>query len=163
MRLKVKNKNILRMIFLILILATFSIIFCFSSQDGNKSKSVSKQVMRTIVEVNPKTNKLNETEKEDVVEKSQPVIRKLAHFTIYMLTGILIMGFLSTYDFHWKKKLTITLILGILYAISDEIHQLFTGGGRTARIFDVFIDFLGVFIGACFVLVILKLIKKIYK
>ena len=155
-----KNKNILRAIFFILILITFSIIFCFSSQDGNKSKSVSKQVMRTIVDVNPKTNKLNEVEKEDVVEKSQPYIRKLAHFTIFTIAGILIMGFLSTYDFHWKKKLVITLIFGVLYAISDEIHQFFTGGGRTARIFDVFVDSLGVFIGACFVLVILKLINK---
>ena len=157
-----KNKNILRMIFLILILATFSIIFCFSSQDGNKSKSVSKQVMRTIVEVNPKTNKLNEIEKEDVVEKSQPAIRKLAHFIIYMLAGILIMGFLSTYDFHWKKKLVITLIIGILYAIFDEIHQLFTGGGRTARVFDVFIDSLGILVGSFITLGVFKFIKKKY-
>lgn len=125
---KLSNKIILRIIFFILIFVTFATIFCFSSQDGNKSKSVSKQVMRTMVDVNPRTTKLNENEKEIVVEKSQPLIRKFAHFTIYMIAGSLIMCFLSTYKFDWRKKLTITLILGILYAISDEIHQWFTGG-----------------------------------
>ena len=143
-----------------MILCTFTAIFSFSSQDGTQSKSVSRTVMRKIVDIYPKTKGLNEKEKNIIVEKSQPFIRKTAHFTIYMIAGIMIMGFCSTYNVKWNKKLMITLILGIIYAISDELHQGITGGGRTPRIFDVCIDSLGVFTGAFIVLWILYYFKK---
>ena len=49
------NKVVARVIFLILALCTLVTIFIFSSQDGVQSKSVSKKVMREIVDINPKT------------------------------------------------------------------------------------------------------------
>lgn len=157
------GKLIERIIFIILILATFATIFSFSNQDGTESKSVSRKVMREIVDIYPGTNKLSEKEKNEIVEKMQPFIRKTAHFTIYMIAGIMIMGFISTFDLKWNKRIAVTLLLGVIYAISDEIHQGFTGGGRTPRIFDVCIDSLGVLTGAVIVLGILMLINYIKK
>lgn len=152
-----KGKIIARTIFVILILGTFIAIFIFSSQDGKKSKSVSESFMKKIVDIYPKTSKLDDKEKQVIVKKSQTFIRKTAHFTIYMTAGILIIGFLSTYNLKWNKKLIITLILGLIYSILDELHQGYTGGGRTPRVFDVCIDFLGVLSGSIIVLGILKI------
>jgi len=41
----------------------------------------------------------------------------------------------------------ITMIFGLLYAISDEFHQLFVKG-RYASVYDVVADFIGVLLGA---------------
>lgn len=44
-------------------------------------------------------------------------------------------------------KLVITSLLGVLlYAMSDEFHQLFVDG-RSARVFDIMVDFFGGTIG----------------
>lgn len=153
-----RGKIIARIIFSILILGILATIFIFSSQDGKKSKSVSQEFMRKIVDIYPKTSKLSNKEKEKIVEKSQPFIRKTAHFTIYMVAGLLMMGFLSTYELKWSKKLIFTLILGLIYAGLDEIHQGYTGGGRTPRLFDVFIDCLGVLSGSIIILGISQII-----
>lgn len=154
-----KSKIIIRTIFLLLTIYTLVTIFIFSSQDGTKSESVSTMVMRKIVDINPKTRKLSESEKNIIVKKSQPFIRKTAHFTIYMLFGIMVMGFCSTYEAKWNKKLAITILCGLIYAISDEIHQAITGGGRTPRVFDVCIDTMGTLVGSFIMLWIMHFIK----
>ena len=154
-----RNNIIARVIFFILSLCTLVAIFIFSSQDGVQSKTVSKNVTREIVDINPKTKDLRENEKDKIVEKSQPFIRKTAHFTIYMLFGIMLMGFCSAYDAKWNKRLAITVICGLIYAISDEIHQAITGGGRTPRIFDVCIDTIGTLTGSFIMLGLVHLVK----
>ena len=148
-----KGKLMFRIIFLVLTIGAFTTIFIFSNQNGTKSKSVSEKFMRGIVDIFPKTAKLNNEEKEKIVLKSQPFIRKIAHFTIYMITGFLIMSFLSTYNLKFSKRLFITIILGIIYAICDEIHQGFVGG-RTPRAFDVFVDGLGILTGSSIIVIV---------
>jgi len=46
-----------------------------------------------------------------------------------------------------SRYLWITLGFGLLYAISDEFHQLFVKG-RYASVYDVVADFVGVLLGA---------------
>ena len=149
-----------RIMFFILTILVFAIIFCFSSQDGTESKNVSKGVMKLIVMVCPGTKNLDVTTQDEIIETSQPLIRKMAHFIIYMAAGFCIMGFLLTYDKEWKKIFFATIIVGMLYAISDEIHQGITGGGRTPRVFDVFVDTLGVIVGSFIITLMFKIIKK---
>lgn len=73
-------------------------------------------------------------------------IRKLAHFTIYMILGIAVMNYMNTYKMDNKRRIILTIIVGMLYATSDEIHQLFVPG-RSAEVRDVCIDTLGVICG----------------
>lgn len=153
------KKMVARVIFLILVIGTLITIFAFSSQGGIQSKSVSRTVMREIVDINPKTKYLSDVEKERIVEESQPFIRKTAHFTIYMVLGMMVMGFCSTYDLNWKKKLIITILCGLIYAVSDEIHQGFTGDGRTPKVFDVCVDTLGTLTGAFIMLGGIRFVK----
>lgn len=69
------------------------------------------------------------------------------------------MALLSTYEnIKRKNQIYISTMLGISYAISDEIHQSFTPG-RGPKITDVFIDSLGVFFGIIVILLIVEIIN----
>ena len=157
MDLKIK-----RILFGILTIITCIIIFIFSSQNGEKSGLTSRGFVRKIVEITGITNDLNEEEKEEVIENCQFIVRKLAHFSIYAILGINILGFVNTYkNFKFKSQIEITLFSGFLYAVSDEFHQMFSGG-RTTSPKDVCIDTLGVLFGIGIFLLIKKLIKMTY-
>lgn len=152
--------RIQRIIFAILTIATFVTIFIFSSQNGNESGSTSRNFTRKVIEILQIDKNLNESEKENLIENSQFVIRKLAHFTIYAIAGINIYGFFNTYDINKKNKILGVLLVGIVYAISDEIHQMFSGN-RTPAIKDVMIDSCGVLFGIFTFLILNKIIKMI--
>lgn len=72
------------------------------------------------------------------------IIRKLGHVTEYFILGILLFrafrcGSKELLSWRWVRN---ALLVGILYAASDEFHQSFVSS-RTASIFDVGIDTLG--------------------
>lgn len=132
-----------RIILGILVILIFTIIFMFSSENGTKSQSVSEGFTMNILNIFPTTKNMKKEEKNKIVKKSQFVVRKIAHFTIYLCAGLSVAGFIVTYEnLSTKKKILIAFLICFLYAISDEIHQMFSSG-RSPRVFDVFIDSLG--------------------
>lgn len=154
------QKNVLRGILIVLLLCTFYIIFGFSSQNGEESGGISKRITNFILEKSSKYNNLEQTKKEEVSKRTERIIRKIAHFSIYTLVGFLLMALFSTYEnIKRKYQIYISAIIGILYAISDEIHQSFTPG-RGPKITDVFIDSLGVFFGMTLILLIVEIINR---
>ena len=140
------NLKVQRIIFAILTIATFVTIFIFSSQKGDESGFTSRNFTRKVIEILQIDKHLNESEKENLIENSQFIIRKLAHFTIYTLAGINIFGFFNTFDMKMKNKIIFALFTGAVYAVSDEFHQMFSGE-RTASPIDVCIDSCGVLFG----------------
>ncbi len=150
------KKVIIRIIFMILLIATFAIIFKFSSQIAEESDGISHGVLRKIIDVFPYTKGLSEEIKIKMVEHGNPIIRKLAHFSIYALVGVWIMSFMSTFNIRLYKKWIISMLVGALYAASDEFHQSFVPG-RGPSIIDVGIDSLGVFTGILGVLIIISI------
>lgn len=152
--------TIFRIITMFFLVLTFISIFNFSNQDGQTSGGLSRKVARKIVDVFPYTKNLKEETKKKIVEKSQPIIRKGAHLSIYTLVGIFIMSYISTYKIHLKYKFLISILVGLVYASSDEIHQSFISG-RTASIIDVGIDTAGVFLGIILVLIIISVYKAL--
>ena len=83
---------------------------------------------------------------KEVVIVSNHMVRKSAHFTEYLVLGLLFFnGFFS--GKAALKALALSLVVGVCYAASDEIHQYFVPG-RTMKVTDVMIDGLGVFCGA---------------
>ena len=69
-------------------------------------------------------------------------IRKLAHLTEYLILGILSYNVFKKYN----KSIHISVLVCFLYAISDEIHQIFIPG-RSGQITDILIDAIGALIG----------------
>ena len=148
-----KNLVFKRILFLILLIITFCIIFNFSEQNGEISGSLSKKITEFIVNIISKIKTIDIATKLNYIEKLHPLIRKLAHFSIYTVVGFSIMGFMCTFDMKNIFKLIISFVVGVSYAITDEVHQSFTPG-RTPSIIDVGIDSIGVLTGI-FILIVL--------
>lgn len=143
-------------------ISTCIIIFQFSSQNGEKSGNISGNFTRKVIEILPKTKNQTEEQKNQLVEKIEFPVRKMAHFSIYTALGITSMGFINTYNMTRQKKIGIAFLIGFLYAISDEIHQVFSDG-RTAKVLDVCIDSSGVTFGIFIILGIIMIDRKRYK
>src|SRR5690554_609911 len=56
------------------------------------------------------------------------MLRKGAHFFAYLVLGILMINGLSSSDIYGFKGIGLAILICILYAISDEVHQLFDPG-----------------------------------
>ena len=148
--------NLIRLLLICLIIINSLIIFGFSSQNGKESGNLSKSIIIKIAEI----LNVKEENKLDFIDIGEKVIRKLAHFSIYTSLGIWSYLLINTFKLKNKYKVIITTIWGIVYASSDEFHQMFSNG-RTASLNDVFIDLLGVIFGILFVLLIIETYKKI--
>jgi len=154
------KKNIIKVSLMILILAIFIMIFAFSNQNAEKSTQLSRKVTEKLTENIKEIQNLDENEKQDVLLKIEVVIRKMAHFSIYMLAGMVIMILMSIYPIKLKNKILCSFTLGVIYAVLDEVHQLFISG-RTAKVGDVLIDACGVAIGIGLILMIQWIMNKI--
>jgi VanZ family protein len=66
------------------------------------------------------------------------VLRKLAHVAEYAVLAVLLV--------RATQRPWVALVLGVLYAVSDECHQTFVRG-REGRPRDVVIDSVGLIIG----------------
>ena len=103
---------------------------------------------------------MSKNEKEIFLEHTEKIIRKLAHFSIYTVVGLLMMSLMSTYKLKQNKRIWTSFMVGVLYASSDEIHQYFVPE-RSARVFDVMIDSAGVCLGICIVIFVLWIARKV--
>ncbi len=129
--------NLLNKLIFILLILWMIIIFYFSHQPVNESSQLSEGISKPIVE------KLESIIKTDIVEeKFDYLIRKIAHFTEYMILGILMYIASSKNNIPRNKKVLWCILLCALYAITDEVHQAFVPG-RAPRVFDVLIDTAG--------------------
>ena len=147
-----------RAIILVLILIWMGTVFMFSNQESDESAGVSDGVAKLVIDIWPGTKNLNNEEKEEAIERIGLPIRKVAHYTIYGVGGLLIVCLMNTYQISDGKKILYSQIIGSGYAITDEIHQSFVSG-RGASIKDVFIDSLGIATGIVFGLIVYKVIK----
>lgn len=153
------KKNILRIIFLILVIINAVVIFIFSAQDGKKSEKISQKIVNENLN-NVKTT--NQTEKDKILKQREKIVRKIAHVLIYTSLGIWSMSFISTFNMKNTRKVLFATIWGAFYASTDELHQRFISG-RSGNITDVFIDTIGVLLGIAIVMLIIFISKKITK
>lgn len=74
------------------------------------------------------------------------LLKKTAHFLEYAILGILWYRFFNLYPETRRFKMGLSILVSVLYAISDEYHQSFVPG-RQPKTQDVVIDTLGVILG----------------
>lgn len=129
-----------------LVICCMLIIFMFSSDSGTASSKKSDSVIINLVDI-ISNKKVNNKDRDKYIEKYVFPVRKCAHFTIYLILGILVISLLSEYRILNFKTVLYTLLIVFLYACSDEFHQLFVSG-RSSEIRDVLIDSSGGFIGS---------------
>lgn len=110
--MKLNKTNILRIFLLILIIIWAYVVFNLSNQNGDDSSGLSRKVVEFF------------TKDETIIEKIEPYVRKFAHFSEYGLGGMIFISLFSTYEWTDRRKITVSVLLGIWYAITDEVHQL---------------------------------------
>lgn len=125
------------------------VIFCLSAQDGTESSELSGGVVDMVVKAfNEMCLLLSNQHLSLNVEFLGFIIRKCAHAFLYCVLAIL-----TTEAWTQPSKTTtslknylLPLCICILYAISDECHQLFIAG-RSGEVRDVLVDTSGALVG----------------
>lgn len=132
-----------RIIYTTLLIIWMIVIFMFSNQNGKESKSVSDKVTSNVIDAVEVVTKddVSDDKRNNIIKDSRFVVRKLAHFSLYFILGILSYLTISSYNIS-NRVIVYSLLLCFLYACSDETHQMFSDG-RTFRILDIFIDTMG--------------------
>ena len=124
-----------------------------------KSYETQANLISNILREHKKVHSVKARVKDEnhLIEK---IIRKLAHYTIYAVGGFLIMNYAYTTNRKTKEKVFYSTAFGIGYAVTDELHQFFVAG-RSASIFDVCIDALGIVTGIGIYVIMRKAIERL--
>lgn len=124
-----------------LIICWMGLIFSFSSDNGEVSTKKSDGFIIKFVETIIGRNLRND-EKEKWTNYLVVPVRKGAHFGVYFILGLLIISFVSEFIIISYKSILLAIGVCLVYAISDEAHQLFVPG-RSGQIKDVLLDIVG--------------------
>lgn len=119
-------------------------IFWFSAQPADVSTEMSDGVTRILLMMAEAVG-LMELSPEKIyglcVLLSTPV-RKCAHITEYALLYLTVLFGLKHWQVQGNRRLGRALMITVLYACTDEFHQLFVPG-RAGMVTDVIIDSIG--------------------
>lgn len=137
--LKYKDK-----VLIILAIIWMGVIFMFSAQVSDESKSSSNKVTSAVVNtvISIKKENISEEKRQKIIEDKTFIVRKTAHFTEYFILGLILILYLQTKEKLATKYIILAIIFCVLYATGDEIHQLFVDG-RSCKIMDILIDTCG--------------------
>lgn len=113
-----------------------SLLFYFSHQPATTSSELSTGITKSIIKV---VEKVMPSATFDL-RRLNHIVRKHAHFIIYFVLGVFVLHALGS------ASIGIALLICVIYAMSDEFHQLFIPG-RGAQIKDVLIDSAGASVG----------------
>ena len=142
MRISADKKNLIAWIMVILWMA---LIFNLSSQVREESNQLSTGITVVIEKV---VEKVNPFDVKFDIKAINHIVRKNAHFFVYLVLGILVMNAI-------RKSKYLALSICVFYAISDELHQAFVPG-RGPGVKDVLIDSSGSIVGILIFIVIMK-------
>lgn len=124
------------------------IIFLLSNQKAQDSKQLSNSfITKTIINIyEMKHGKITEEKKVEIKENYSFIVRKTAHFTIYLVLGLLVSLVLIGKNLNIKQIIIYGVLICMAYSITDEIHQIFVSG-RSGEIRDIIVDTCGSTVG----------------
>lgn len=129
-----KNKRqnrIVRIVSLLVSLAVMGVIFFMSSQNGSSSDRLSISFTSLLF-----------SREWDAAAILNILTRKFAHITEFAALAVPLYFFFSTFKIKVSARCAVPFCLTAVYAVSDEIHQLFVEG-RACLVSDMVIDSLG--------------------
>ena len=132
----------------ILALVWMCVIFAFSAQTKEESSVVSQGFSYRIVNTTGLLLHLHIDEEQlrEIANAIEGFVRKGAHMTEYAILAILIYVWLGRWQLSRRRMACTAAVLTMLYACSDEFHQLFVAG-RAGRVSDVLVDSAGAVVG----------------
>lgn len=159
----IKNETkIIKKILFCLIVAWALTIFILSHMEAKDSTKVSGSTIEFVLEATNATDDLDERSSEILIENLQYFFRKSAHFLIYTVGGILFSLYYKVSKLSNLKIFAYSFLSGFLYALFDEIHQIFVPG-RSGQLSDVLLDSSGVLTGIIGMFMIYFIVNNILK
>ena len=152
-----------RIISFIVLLSWMLLIFLLSNETAAESSFTSGGFSRLLFRIlYPHFKDMTSIEQSELLEAASFIIRKLAHFTIYLVLGIFAsLTVISYRKFDILNRAAAAWLICVFYSISDEIHQTFIDG-RSGELRDVLIDSSGAFISVLIIFILATKIKRIY-
>lgn len=127
------------------VLAWMGVIFYFSHQPADVSRSLSSGLTDAVFRVVAGVFKIDVTTGTgDQLAWLHHLIRKLAHGGLYFVLALLVVNAMGRPI--GRKMYLATFVFCVLYAVSDEVHQLYVPG-RGGQVGDVLIDSGGALMG----------------
>ena len=136
-----------RFLYLIPVVIWMIFIFYMSGKTGQESSGQSGKISLFITNLLEKVRQDPAQEMKNLQDILELVIRKAAHmseYAILFLLSYLAMVKISMSQSRFYNR-SIAVLISLLYACSDEMHQLLVPG-RSGRMIDVGIDMAGVLI-----------------
>lgn len=143
---QMSRKKLQKFLAWLALLVWMGVIFYFSHQSGDASMQLSDGILDSFKSLFQ--NFLD-------YHTLSYIVRKIAHFTEYFILGLLIYHLVKQYRVISKTEIIWMILFCVIYAMSDEFHQVFIGG-RSPKVFDVIIDSLG----SSLSILILQLLQK---
>lgn len=146
----------------ILLICWMTVIFCFSSQPAKQSTETSEGFVTAAITVfYPEFDDMPVGTQKSITDEFTFIVRKAAHFSEYFILGILTFLNLIAFKKHGVLRLSVVgSAFCILYAASDEMHQL-SVAGRACRFSDVLLDSAGAVTAVILSALVFSLKKKI--
>lgn len=155
-----KGIIVLRVVSVVLLLITAATIFVFSSQNVKKSVKTSRAVTEKICENVVSDYAVKDSgEQKKIVKSNDNSVRKAAHMALFFAFGAF--AFLSIISYRNIKlyiRIGLSFLVSVLYAASDEIHQIFVAG-RGPQITDVLVDISGAAAAIILLCIVFRLMK----
>ena len=156
------QRSWVRILTTLLTAAVMVMIFAFSTEDAEHSDRTSGLISRRVLSIiHPEYEQLEESRQKLLYDDMQHIVRKCAHFTEYMVLGLMLRLCLESWFGRTVRKSRSLTIAGFcggtIYACTDEFHQLLIEG-RSGQWSDVLVDGSGVLLG---VLIAALLIRRI--
>lgn len=124
-----------------LVIGWMVLIFSFSSQTALDSTDLSSTMLGKILAF------FGITVPDEKLSLWDYIFRKAAHFGIYAILGLLLCVLMrSGYEMRGRVTVLVPFTVSVLYAFTDEFHQLFVSG-RSGQLTDVAIDSAGALAG----------------
>lgn len=147
-------------LFFVLAVCWMLVIFLFSAREAalstQDSTSAGLLFGRLLV---PGFNRMDASEQTAFAKKAEHPIRKTAHAAEYAVLGFFFAGSYADRKRKRTAAVGVPFLMGVLYAVSDEVHQLFVPG-RSGQVTDVCIDSFGVLTGTLVFLLLLRITER---
>lgn len=157
----IKREKIFFLINAALIIIWCGFIFYLSSktapQSNSQSKPISDKIVRTLDKIEGKNSPEPVLIKK--IKSFNDLLRDYAHSFCYFVLALLMMNLLTLLRLKKAISVFITLVFCFIYALTDEIHQLFIPG-RAFQLTDIANDILGAALAILMYRLIHFVIKK---
>ena len=159
------NRNLWLWATLLAALAVAGLIFYFSAQPADDSSEMSAEIVEPVLHtLYSDFDAMPVSRQTSLRDTVTFIVRKLAHFGIFAVLGFFLAAHVRLRRPDWPGR-TVSLTAwaaAVLYAGTDELHQLFVEG-RSAELRDLGIDAAGALCGVLAIALLGLLLRRRHK